>query len=50
MKLFEDSEEKPVKKLPDAPTKIEGVDVLKEFLLSPERPAKFSHFIKKKVK
>ena len=51
MKLFEELEEKqPVKKLPDAPTKIEGADVLLEFLLSAERPAKFSHFVKKKIK
>ena len=51
MQLFEEAEEKqPVKKLPDAPTKIAGADVLREYLLLAERPSKFSHFVKKKVK
>lgn len=51
MKVFEEELEKqPVKKLPDAPTKIEGADVLREFLLLAERPQKFSQFIRKKSK
>ena len=51
MDLFAEREKQPqVKKLPEAPTKIKGADVLKEYLLLPEKQQKFFNFARKKSK
>lgn len=50
MDIFAEPEEKAEKKVPDAPTKIKGADVLKEYLLLAERNQKFFNYAKKKTK
>ncbi|GEM_PF-3610028 len=50
MDLFREEEKQQIKKIPDAPTKIKGADVLREYLLLAEKPQKFFHFAKKKSK
>ena len=41
-------EEQQIKRAPDAPTKIKGADVLREYLMLSEKPQKFFNFAKKK--
>lgn len=49
MELFAEDEGQQAKKsVPDAPTRIKGADVLREYLLLAEKPAKFSHFARRK--
>ena len=48
--LFAEQEKKFEKRLPDAPTKIKGADVLKEYLLLSERNQKFHNYARKKSK
>lgn len=43
------AESEQVVKVPDAPTRIKGADLLREYLLQPEKSQKFFSFAKKKV-
>ena len=50
MEMFAELEKQQIKKVQEAPTKIKGADVLKEYLLMQEKPQKFFNFARKKSK